>query len=456
MIQLMHHQAEGAERMRSQPRFFPIYDPGTGKTAMTLAVIAEDRMKTLVVAPLSILHTAWADDAAKFFPSLKTSVCWASSPAKRRQLINAPADVLITNYDTFRRHADDFLAAGVRRLVVDESSKLRNWKSQISLAAYEFSTNPQIESVYLLSGTPAPNSDVEYYGQVRCVAPKLFGPSFWRFAYNYFSPTKRMIQGKERIIGWKPLAEKRDEFIEKLASISLVKRATDCLDLPGETDEIRQVDLSPDELSCYVDLLVEMQHEWNDGEVTQVSAIARTMKLRQVTGGAMYAEDAVREIGNSKIEALQEILEELGDRQTVIWCAFTHEIDRLMEQLDDCRRLDGRVGAADRTSTIRDFQAGKLHYVVAHPAAAGHGITLHAARYDIFFSLDFKPEDHQQARARIYRNGQHWPVTHYYLIARGTVDEKVYRVLKDKAVASDAMKELLSGESEAAQLAPAG
>jgi SNF2 family DNA or RNA helicase len=159
---------------------------------------------TLVLAPKSILTTAWAADAAHF-PTLRVVVCWADSPAKRRRLIGQSADVYVTNYECFKKHSADFLAAGVTRLVIDESSKIKCPTTQISRACHEFAD--AMTSVYVLSGTPAPNNQTEYWSQMRCVDRAVFGPSFWRFAYAYFSPVKRTIDGRERIVGWKPLGQ---------------------------------------------------------------------------------------------------------------------------------------------------------------------------------------------------------------------------------------------------------
>jgi SNF2 family DNA or RNA helicase len=66
-------------------------------------------------------------------------------------------------------------------------------------------------------------------------------------------------------------------------------------------------------------------------------------------------------------------------------------------------------------------------------ATAGMGITLTAASTMVFYSLDFSSSNHEQAKARIHRVGQSRPCTYIYLTARGTVDEKVMRALRDKA-----------------------
>jgi SNF2 family DNA or RNA helicase len=453
-LQLMEHQRQFVEVARRYPRYGVFFEPGLGKTITLLSVVADAGAggfagKTVVVAPKSVLWAAWAKDA-EHFPQLKAVVCWANSAAKRRRLIQTPgADVLILNFEAFKTHAADLLEAGVTRLIIDEASKLKSPKSQISNAAFAFSQ--RVESVYLLSGTPAPNGAHEYFALMRCIDANLFGTNYWRFINSYFHVIKRNFGGKERVVGFKFLAGAEPRFLDRLRTRSQSLRAVDCLDLPAETDAIRDVMLGAGEVEVYANLLTELAHEWDDGEVTHVKLEQRSMKLRQVTGGTLYdAEHRSRHVGDSKLSDLLELLEELGHQPLVVWCEFTSEIDKVTEALAEAGhnvgRIDGRTKADERGRLVDEFQAGRLQVMVCHPAACGHGITLTAARFDYFYSLGFIPENHDQARKRIHRIGQHWPVVHYYAIARGTVDEKVLKVLKRKATASEAIKELLAGQ----------
>ena len=70
---------------------------------------------------------------------------------------------------------------------------------------------------------------------------------------------------------------------------------------------------------------------------------------------------------------------------------------------------------------------------VGQIATAGLGITLTAASTMIFYSLDYSMSNYEQTRARIHRVGQKHPCTYIHLVARGTIDEKVLKALRDKA-----------------------
>ena len=51
----------------------------------------------------------------------------------------------------------------------------------------------------------------------------------------------------------------------------------------------------------------------------------------------------------------------------------------------------------------------------------------------VFYSEDYSMSNFEQAKARIHRVGQKENCTYLYLVARGTVDEKVLKALRDKA-----------------------
>ena len=89
------------------------------------------------------------------------------------------------------------------------------------------------------------------------------------------------------------------------------------------------------------------------------------------------------------------------------------------------------------------FQDKQLDCLVCHPAAAGHGITLTAASYAIYYSMDFSYERYQQSRDRIHRKGQTRPCTYYHIVADGTVDESILWAVRNKAKMSDAVLRMI-------------
>lgn len=453
MLELMAHQRNAVETSRTHPRYALYWEPGVGKTIAILAMVADAIAsgftgRVVVLAPKSILSSAWLNDA-RHFPAVRSSVVWADTPAKRKKQIAADSHIFITSYEMFKKHAADFISVGVKWLVIDECSKVKNHDTQITKLCIWFAA--QMQRVNLLSGTPAPNGAHEYVPQLFILAPTLFHTTnFYRVANHYFSPVKRMIQGKERIIGWSLQAGRKQEFYDKLKQYSWALTREECIELPAEHNIIRKVELSEQEADAYLTMLERLRLELA-GETIRVRANAKIMKLRQLCSGLMYADNELKILGASKLDALSDLLDELAHEQVVIWAEFTAEIDAIMALLDargaSAARIDGTVNdPATRTAAINRFQQGKaggLQYLVCHPAAAGHGVTLTAAANDVYFSLSYSYETHDQARARIYRKGQDRKCVHYYLIAAGTIDEVILRALGGKRDASDAIIEYL-------------
>ncbi len=88
-----------------------------------------------------------------------------------------------------------------------------------------------------------------------------------------------------------------------------------------------------------------------------------------------------------------------------------------------------------RTDDIIDrFNAGKIQLLLGHPDSMGHGLNLQGSCHHIcWFGITWNLDFYDQANARIYRQGQQADTVFiYHLIAAGTLDEKVLKVLTAK------------------------
>jgi SNF2 family DNA or RNA helicase len=72
-----------------------------------------------------------------------------------------------------------------------------------------------------------------------------------------------------------------------------------------------------------------------------------------------------------------------------------------------------------------------------------HGITWVNCSTQIFFSLDYSLERYLQAKARIHRIGQVNKCTYIHLLAKGTIDEDILQVLKNKGKMVEVVERML-------------
>lgn len=480
-IKLYEHQKKAAAIIAARPRFGLFFEPGAGKTHSMLSGIMWSNkdlfIRTVVVCPLAVAVTAWANDVQHY--PLRFGQCAGEPPAVRKRVIASDADIIAVNFEVFEKCADDLLAAGFLRLVVDESSALKNHESKRTRAILRYAE--KCKAAYMLSGTPAPNGEFEYFAQLRILRPDAVSPSFYSFAYQYFDPIKQRVPMKVSVVGstekrvemkevvrdWTLKDSRRESFTELLKSCSWALRKQDCLDLPEQTDVVRMVKLSGPEQDAY-DSAVENMRVWSRNGEIKLNPSNLVNKLRQMCGGWCYA-NADRDLslagrgepiqfGSAKLNALDDLLDELGDNQVVIWVDFRTDAARVAALLAErmARPSASRIkgggsfhelhGASntDRAQAVADFQAGNTTYLVCHPASVGHGVTMTAASHAVYYSIPWSFELFQQSRDRIHRVGQTKPCTYHHLLSSGTVDARVLKAVREKKTNHETMMEILS------------
>lgn len=433
---LMNHQKEAALMASERNRYGFFHDTGTGKCLLAIEIYKQKKIKTLVVAPLSIIEVAWLEDIKKFAPEVKAMNLWEYYKKERTRIgriklarILEEENLFIINFETFRNKLDELKRQNFRMLLVDESSYMKDARSQITKALHAFGDN--MDYCYLFSGTPAPNNELEYWSQIRMIDPLLFGRSFYQFRNNFFNSYG--FGGFK----WGMKSEKREEFMRLLSSVSEVVEKNDVLDLPERTTNIRKVYLTEKEWKAYKEMEDELIIEIEDQEVVAANAAVKMMKLREGSSGFFITEDGlIVKTGDSKLKELMLLLEEIGNHQVIIWTQFQYEAAMICEAIQKIKqswaRVDGTVNHATKEAAKKSFMQGKTKYMVAHPKSLGHGVTLVNCSYAVYFSESHSYELDYQSKDRIYRKGQKNACTYYYLIADKTIDMKIFNALKDK------------------------
>ena len=158
----------------------------------------------------------------------------------------------------------------------------------------------------------------------------------------------------------------------------------------------------------------------------------------QITGGHLTDDEGDSNlVSKAKLEALEDIIDEVisEDKKLVVMARFVPEFNDIQELLE--KKGIGyacvRGGVKNRAEEILRFQEDDdCKVFIGQIAAAGLGITLTAASTMVFYSLDYSMSNFEQAKARIHRVSQKNDCLYIYLIAKGTVDRKVLRSLRNK------------------------
>ena len=256
MIKLRKHQEDIVSQATGKS-YGLFWDCGSGKTIAGLALYKSNKklipnLKLLViVSPKELVQSAWAKDCIAYglnnYKSLKEIKTMSDIP-----------DIVLTNYEYVRVSKNlKQLRLMMKEsksqwmLVLDESSKIKNHKTA------NFKTIKQIYPLcvfrYVMSGTPAPNSETEYWTQLNVVNENALGKNFYQFRREFFEFTKE-YKGKiykadldmmrnpaiargymQQGYKWTLDPNKKDSFFCRIKPFVSQLTTRDVVDLPSES-----------------------------------------------------------------------------------------------------------------------------------------------------------------------------------------------------------------------------
>lgn len=417
-----------------------LMEMGTGKTLTSIGIVGqlwkERRIaRLLIVAPLSILGV-WRDEFDKFAGyDYCLSVLEGTAARKAdtiRHMAGKSLQVLVINYESAWRMEKELAGWRPDMIVCDEGHKIKTHNIAASKDMHRLAAKAKYR--LLLTGTVITNKPIDVFSQYKFCDPAIYGNSFYQFRNRYFD----MVG----FGGYTPVMKRsmEGEFTERLHSIAFRATKAECLDLPEFTDIVQRIDLEPQAMRVYRQLVRDSYAELAEGSVTVTNVLSQLLRLSQLTGGYVGNDDAggVTQVSTAKLDALADLVDgAVADgRKIVVIARFVPEIHAIGKMLEKKKiryaQISGEI--RDRDAQIAAFQNDPdVPVFIGQIATAGLGITLTAASLMVFYSLDYSMSNYEQTRARIHRVGQKNECTYIHLVARGTVDEKVLKALHDKA-----------------------
>ena len=416
-----------------------LIEMGCGKSLISVAAAgalyqAEKIRKLLIVCPLSICGV-WEEEFSKFAGfdyDLKILRGTADSKTMMLNSMNgASLQVAVVNYESVWRIEPQIKNWIPDMIIVDESHKIKTHNIAASKSLHRLGEKTSYRLI--LTGTLITNKAIDAFSQYKFLEPRIFGKSFYAFRNRYFD-----------MVGYgnhTPVLKKsmEPELKKKIHSIAFRATKAECLDLPETTDIVRSVELEPNAMNIYKHLVRDSFAELSRGEVTATNILTKILRLSQLTGGFLGDDEGkeIHQISTAKLNALEDIVDEVtsSGKKLVVIARFIPEIEAITDLLSK-KKLKFSIitgNAKNRSEQIEKFQNDSDVLVfVGQIATAGLGITLTAASTMVFYSLDYSMSNFEQTKARIHRAGQCDPCTYIYLIAKGTIDEKVMKSLNKK------------------------
>ena len=425
---LTYDQISAIEALKERGQASLWAKPGSGKTVVgATAVVDQFTGPTLVAATKRICELVWRQefDRWEHLQHLETVLLAGRPPKERDRLLSSTADFYLINYELLPWLADELKGSPwpFQSIVFDEVSKMK-WPNT---TRFKRLRKPvlSIPVRYGLTGSPRGNSLLGVWGQgymtcatvnAKGVVQTPYAPTMGRFKARWFQPVD-----KERRI-WRPLDRNTEPEIRKLS-----KPYAYSIDRQTAAPEARVVPvpvaLPRDVRKLYSELEAKLEVNINGYDIEAVEPGVNRQKRLQILSGAIYTNpDRTHwtRTHDGKLDALDEIIEEMQGEPLLIFYRFRHELERIAERHKDLLTINDADKWLKNGGTI-----------AVHPQSAAHGLNLHVGGCcaSVWFTLPDSQELWEQGNRRLARKGQTRDVSAMVLAIQNTVEDNVARNL---------------------------
>ena len=428
------HQTKALKFHLSLSRSADFSEMGTGKTRVAIELIEKrikrgETEKALIIVPASIIDT-WAYEIDKHSDFLTYTILKGTN--RKRLFEETDPHCYIISYDSlWKEMAKSLKEKGINFLILDEVHKVKNPKAKRTKLTIQLAD--RCKYVLMMSGTPTPNSMEDVWSLFRILdGGATFGRNFYKFLRDYFVaiPVSRRQPWLRK---YKPRKILYKIVKSRLKNLAVRFRKQDLPDLPDKLYVKVFVNLSREQVKYYNKVALGLNIDEFKFELPP-NILAQYEKLQQITSGFFYLPDGVVRFENPKIKAVLDMLPSLtaNGKKTVIVCKYREEINQLREAIHpEPLVLSGDT--INKHYIVNKFQTDPEEKVLVMQTSMGIGITLTAADSMVFLSNTFSYSDRYQSEDRIHRASQEAKkVVYYDIIAKGTLDEKILKILEEK------------------------
>lgn len=314
-----------------------------------------------------------------------------------------PMMIGVINYElAFRRK--ELMELRNFTLMLDESSMIQNEKAKRT----KFILSLNAENVILLSGTPVGGKYENLWSQCRLLGWYINKTEFW----NRYIKTRMIdVNGFSLpiVVGYTNIRDLKDNL--RLHGAVFLK-SSEVLDLPEQVDIKQYVESTKEYKSFKKNAIIEIEDETLVGD----NILKKMLYERQLCG----------EYNENKLNALKEIMESTNNR-LIIFYNFTKEKDLIVSL---CKKLNKSYSIINgEIKDLTAYETNEDSVTIVQYQAGAMGLNLQKANKIIYFTLPLSSELFEQSKKRIHRIGQVDTCFYYYLLAKGTIEESIYKTL---------------------------
>lgn len=341
---------------------------------------------------------------------------------------NSDDIVGVINYDlVFRRsylaHITGFT------LMLDESSLIQNENAKRS--KFILKLNP--ENVVLLSGTPTAGKYERLWSQLRLLGWDIGKRAFW----NSYVETEWIDIGdfkREVVVGYKNVNHLKKKLVEYGA---VFMKTEEVIELPEQIEQkiflkttkeyryfIKNSYLLLDTLNL---CQFKDDSDFYGADVTPRVELIGDNSLTKT----LYARQLCGQYHREKLEAFKDLLESTEDR-LIVFYNFNEELNRLKKICEGLQREISFVNGSGRSMYAYEEISNSVTFIQYQAGAMGGNFQ--KANKIIYFTLPLGKGScdlWEQSKKRIHRIGQDKPCFYYYLLVKGSFEEKNYSRLQE-------------------------
>ncbi len=447
------YQDHGVRFLARTGRAFLADDMGLGKTVQAIAAClllrrAAGVRRFLVVCPASLKYQ-WHNEIANV--AGERAVVVEGRRSLREEAYRRWRDgFLVLNYELVLRDLDLLRAAPADVVVLDEAQRIKNWDTKTAKAT------KQLESpfAFVLTGTPLENRLAELHSLVEFLHPRALGPR-WRLL-----PYHAVIDPQGRVVAYEDLVVLRS----RLKPFFLRRERATVLDqLPDRTENTFWTGMTPAQMRPYrkhaarVAKLIARGGTLGPAEVRTLLQALTTMRIlcnslaqhrwdrfRDRVAAPPRRDDDLRWLQSPKTEEFVDVMDEVlehDDSKVVVFSQWEralliaqHALRPTLERRGERAGLfHGGLDARTRHRVLEEFRTDPAMRVLFSTDAGGLGLNLQdAASIVVHLEVPWNPAVLEQRVARVHRLGQRRSVQVLHFVTRGTIEERVRRVVEGK------------------------
>lgn len=456
-----------------QPRFLFLLDMGLGKSKILTDVITQLQRErklegALITVPRMINMDSWTDDLIRH-SDLEPWACNVSDTYEKWERLAYPkGDVTIIDYAGLTLAVckrEKLKASKTKKLTkkynlvpddkkikhliqqynfigVDESHKLSN-QNNLWFDIVDRLTSKS-EFCYATTGTLFGSDPAVIWPQFYLVdGGETFGENLGLFRASFFDA---------KINPWKGVTyvykNKMDKPLnDMLQHRSLRYEESEVQDLPKLVSRVQQVNMADEQREHYMRALQGLVNA--NGVLAEQDA--SWLRMRQIVSGYLawkdeHGDHVLRFNQNPKLDALEALLDGMGDSKIVICYDYT-ETGRMITDRVKSMGLDFEwyYAAKDKSAARRRFMTDpKCRVFVMNSEAGGTGNDglQKVSRYMVFYESPTPPTTRKQTEKRIHRPGQTERVFIYDLVMRRSLDKGI---LEDIQAGVDSHNRVVNG-----------